>query len=57
MATQEIHTDALVELYSMAKLYADENGHVTERQRYAINEAESIIENNSGYEVTDPFDG
>jgi len=54
MATQEIYTDALVELYSMSKLYVNENT-LTERQRYAIEVAETIIENNSGYEVTQPF--
>jgi len=56
MTTQDIYTDALVELYSMSKMYDEDAEHITGRQRYAIEVAETIIENNSGYEVTDPFD-
>jgi len=54
MTQQEIYTDALVELYSMSKMYAD-NNNLTDRQKYAIEVTEMIIENNMGYEITDPF--
>jgi len=55
MTQQKVYTDALVELYSMAKMYA-ENNNCTDKQRYAIEVVETIIQNNSAYEITDPFD-
>jgi len=54
MAQQKIYTDALVELYSMSRMYAD-NNNLTSRQKYAIEVTETIIENNTGYEITEPF--
>jgi len=54
MASSKIHTYALVELYGMAKMYA-ENNPLTDRQTEAIELAETIIENKTGYEITKPF--
>jgi hypothetical protein len=55
MSTVKIYTDALVELYSMSKMYAEEHG-ATERQEYAIGVAESFIQNLTGYEITQPYE-
>jgi len=54
MTSSKIHTYALVELYGMAKMYA-ENNPLTDRQTEAIELAETIIENKTGYEITKPF--
>lgn len=52
MSVQEVYTDDLVELYSMAKMYAEENGPLNERQELAILNAETLIENNSGWDIS-----
>lgn len=56
MGVQEVYTDDLVELYIMAKLYAEENGPLTKEQERAILGAETLIENNSGWKITMTFD-
>lgn len=55
MTGQKIHTEMLVELYGMAKMYAEDES-ITDRQREAILYAETLIENNTGWEVTEPFE-
>jgi len=54
MKAQDVHTETLVELYSMSKQYA-ENNRLTDRQEHALKEAEAIIQNLSGWEITDPL--
>lgn len=56
MGVQEVYTDDLVELYSMAKMFAEENGPLNERQETAILHAEALIDRNSGWEITMKFD-
>jgi hypothetical protein len=56
MGTQPVYTDALVELYSMAKMYAEENPPVNDRQEAAILHAESLIESTTGWEITQPYE-
>jgi hypothetical protein len=54
MSVQEIHTESLVALYSMAKMYAEDKS-LNRDQDIALKEAESIIQNNSGWEITEPY--
>lgn len=56
MGVQRVYTDDLVELYSMAKIYAKDNGPINIRQEEAIIAAEQMIENNSGYQVEQKYD-
>lgn len=57
MGTQPVYTDDLVELYSMAKMYAEneDNQPINENQIMAIRGAEVLIERNSGWEITRKF--
>ncbi|UBF22660.1 hypothetical protein HRTV-25_gp79 [Halorubrum tailed virus 25] len=57
MGTQSVYTDDLVELYSMAKMFAEneDNQPLNERQITAIRDAEALIENNSGWKITRKF--
>jgi hypothetical protein len=54
MSVQEIHTESLVALYSMAKMYAEDK-NLNRDQDIALKQAESIIQNNSGWEITEPY--
>mgnify|MGYP006271895325 FL=1 len=55
MGTQSVYTDDLVELYGMAKMFAENNQPLTDRQEGAILHAESLIENNSGWTITKKY--